>query len=39
VLIKLAVDMYPEVPNPLTVDWRVESKTGEEIRVVVPADK
>jgi hypothetical protein len=31
--------IYPMVPRPLTVDCKVESKTGDEIRVVVPADK
>jgi hypothetical protein len=34
-----ALDKYPNVANPVTVERRVESKTGEEMRVVVPADK
>jgi hypothetical protein len=32
-------DKYPKVPKPLAVDWRVKSKYGVEIRLVVPADK
>jgi hypothetical protein len=39
--IKLVVpaERYPAVPNPLTVDCKVESNTGEEMRVVVPAER
>jgi hypothetical protein len=32
-------DKYPKVPKPLVVDWRVKSKKGVEIRLVVPADR
>jgi hypothetical protein len=32
-------ERYPKVPSPLIVDWRLESKTGDEISVVVPAER